>query len=60
MFLADGEAGFQAVCHSHLRVGPRTAGDGFRIKAAGQVPPRAELDAAAADIRKSTETGSGQ
>jgi len=52
LFLADGEAAFQEVFHVHLHVLPRTAGDGFRIKAARHRPAREELDLAAAKVRQ--------
>jgi histidine triad (HIT) family protein len=53
LFLADGEAAFQEVFHTHLHVFPRFAGDSFRISADWSVnPPRQELDAIAAQIRE--------
>jgi histidine triad (HIT) family protein len=52
LFLADGEAAFQEVFHTHLHVFPRFAGDTFRIDADWSVtPPRAELDEIAAQVR---------
>jgi histidine triad (HIT) family protein len=52
LFLADGEAAFQEVFHVHLHVLPRFQGDTFKINADWSVhPPRAELDAVAAQIR---------
>ena len=51
MFLADGEAAFQEVFHVHLHVFPRTPGDGFRIDADWRQRDRAELDAAAEQVR---------
>lgn len=52
LFLADGEAAFQEVFHTHLHVFPRFAGDTFRISADWSVSPsRAELAAHAAKIR---------
>ncbi len=50
LFLADGEAAFQEVFHSHLHVIPRFRGDGFRIKAIRTRPNRAELDRTAEKI----------
>ena len=52
LFLADGEVAGQEVCHVHLHVLPRTAGDGFDLRASFSTPGRAELDAAAARIRR--------
>ena len=51
LFLADGEAAFQEVFHVHLHVIPRTAGDGFRIRARPRHPARAELDSVAGRVR---------
>ena len=52
LFLADGEAAFPEVFHLHLHVFPRFTGDSFRIVADwSNHPPRAELDAVAAQIR---------
>ena len=51
LFLADGEAAFQEVFHVHLHVIPRTAGDGFRIRAKWRRPARAELDSVAGRVR---------
>jgi histidine triad (HIT) family protein len=51
MFLADGEAAFQEVFHVHLHVFPRTPDDGFRIDADWRRRDRAELDAAAEQVR---------
>src|ERR671913_1597517 len=49
LFLADGEAAFQEVFHTHLHVFPRFAGASFRIDADwSNRPPREELDAIAA------------
>ena len=54
LFLADGEAAFQEVFHTHLHVFPRFAGDTFRISADWSLtPPREELDRLAALIRGS-------
>jgi histidine triad (HIT) family protein len=52
MLLADGEAAFQEVFHVHLHVFPRTPGDGFRIEADWRQRDRAELDAAAEQVRR--------
>src|SRR5215213_2053188 len=52
LFLADGEAAFQEVFHTHLHVIPRLAGVAFRIDADWSVTPsRAELDEIAAQVR---------
>jgi histidine triad (HIT) family protein len=51
LFLADGEVAFQEVFHVHLHVFPRTPGDGFRLDANWQSPPRSELDESAAQVR---------
>ena len=52
LFLADGEAAFQEVFHTHLHVFPRFAGDTFRIDADWSImPSRAELDDVAAQVR---------
>jgi histidine triad (HIT) family protein len=51
MFLADGEAAFQEVFHVHLHVFPRMPDDGFRIDADWRQRDRAELDAAAEQVR---------
>lgn len=54
LFLADGEAAFQEVFHTHLHVFPRIAGDGFTIGAtawADPKPTRDALEANAAAIR---------
>ncbi len=59
LFLADGEAAFQEVCHVHLHVLPRTHGDGFRINAAWRRPGRRELDVAAAQVRQAIRMLSG-
>jgi histidine triad (HIT) family protein len=53
--LADGEAGDQEVPHVHLHVFPRFEGDGFGLRfgpAYTTLPPRAELDAVATEIRR--------
>ena len=53
VFLADGEAAGQEVCHVHLHVIPRFAGDGFGLTfgpSYGQPVPRERLDRDAAAI----------
>ena len=52
LFLADGEAAWQTVCHVHLHVIPRWGRpDGLRLIAKGRRrPDRTELDRVAADI----------
>lgn len=50
-FLADGEAAFQEVFHSHLHVFPRFKGDPFKIDADWSFKPtREELDEVAKRI----------
>jgi histidine triad (HIT) family protein len=54
LLLADGEAAGQEVFHVHLHVVPRVPGDGFGFKFSPNyfvLPPRAELDRVAADLR---------
>jgi histidine triad (HIT) family protein len=52
LFLADGEAAFQEVFHTHLHVIPRFVGDTFRIDADWSITPsRAEFDEIAAQVR---------
>ena len=54
LFLADGEAAFQDVFHTHLHVVPRVPGDGFTIEASawsGPKPSRDSLEANAEAIR---------
>jgi diadenosine tetraphosphate (Ap4A) HIT family hydrolase len=51
LFLADGEAAFQEVFHVHLHVIPRTAGDGFQVRAKWGHPSRAELESVAEQVR---------
>ncbi len=54
-FLADGEAAGQEVFHVHLHVFPRFEGDGFGFRFREEyfeLPPRKELDMAAAAIRE--------
>ena len=52
LFLADGEAAFQEVFHTHLHVIPRFVGDTFRIDADWSITPsRPELDEIAAQVR---------
>jgi histidine triad (HIT) family protein len=61
LFLADGEAAFQEVFHTHLHVIPRFVGDTFRIDADWTITPsRAELDEIAAQVRRDTEAGAGE
>lgn len=61
LFLADGEAAFQEVFHTHLHVFPRFAGDSFRIDADwSNTPSRAELDEIAAQVRAADERGVGR
>lgn len=58
LFLADGEAAGQEVCHVHLHVIPRFRGDGFGFRFGpdyGFVPERDNLDQTAAAIRKALE-----
>lgn len=53
LFYADGAAALQEVFHAHLHVFPRHPDDGFAIEARwGTNPPREELDATAASIRR--------
>ncbi|HEY2205691.1 MAG TPA: HIT family protein [Pseudonocardia sp.] len=52
LFMADGIAAGQEVEHVHLHVLPRVARDGaVRISARWSLPPRAELDATAGQVR---------
>lgn len=51
LFLADGVAAGQEVCHVHLHVIPRFPGDGFGIRADWRVRERDELDATAEIVR---------
>ena len=54
LFLADGEAAFQDVFHTHLHVFPRFKGDDFKINADWSVnPPQTELDQIAQKINDS-------
>ena len=58
LFLADGEAAFQEVFHTHLHVIPRFVGDTFRIDADWSVTPsRAELDDVTARVRLGLGSG---
>jgi histidine triad (HIT) family protein len=60
LFLADGEAAFQEVFHTHLHVIPRFVGDTFRIDADwSNTPSRAELDDVATRIRLGHESQAG-
>jgi histidine triad (HIT) family protein len=61
LFLADGEAAFQEVFHTHLHVFPRVPGDGFTIGATAwsrRNPSREVLDANAVAIRTALSSGS--
>jgi histidine triad (HIT) family protein len=61
LFMADGEAAFQEVFHTHLHVVPRVQGDGFTIGAtawSGPRPSREALDANAEAIRSALSSGS--
>jgi histidine triad (HIT) family protein len=61
LFLADGEAAFQEVFHTHLHVIPRFVGDTFRIDADwSNTPSRAELDDVATRIRLGHESQAGE
>jgi histidine triad (HIT) family protein len=61
LFLADGEAAFQEIFHTHLHVIPRFVGDTFRIDADWSVTPsRAELDEVATRIRLGYERRAGE
>ena len=51
LFLADGAVAGQEVFHVHLHVIPRTAGDGFGLRAQPSTPGHGELAAAAERIR---------
>ena len=60
LFLADGEAAFQEVFHTHFHVIPRFAGDTFRVDADWSITPsRTELDEIAAQVRAAHESGVG-
>lgn len=50
-FLADGAVAGQEIFHVHLHVLPRWKGDGFRLRFSSGAPSRADLDAAATEIR---------
>lgn len=61
LFLADGEAAFQEVFHVHMHVFPRFKGDTFRLSADwSQRPPREQLDAIAAQIRRADASLHGE
>lgn len=51
-FLADGEAAFQTVFHTHLHVFPRVEGDGFRLDVAWRERTREQLDDDADHVRR--------
>ncbi len=51
LFLADGEAAFQEILHTHLHVFPRFDGDSFRIDADWQRRSLADLEESANQIR---------
>jgi histidine triad (HIT) family protein len=54
LFLADGAAAWQTVFHIHTHVIPRWGRvDGMRLHASQGTPPRAELDALAAQLASS-------
>ena len=60
LFLADGEAAFQDLFHTHLHVVPRVPGDGFTIEVtawSGPKPSRDALDANAEAIRRALGPG---
>jgi len=44
LLLADGEAAFQEVFHTHLHVVPRVPGDGFTIRASAWSDPKPSRD----------------
>ncbi len=55
-WLADGEAAFQDVFHTHLHCFPRYKGDGFGLKLPDNykdLPSHGELDQIAQEIKKS-------
>ena len=51
LFLADGEAAFQEIFHTHLHVFPRFKGDNFRIEADWQRRSLTELEESANQLR---------
>lgn len=60
LFLADGEAAFQEVFHTHLHVFPRVSGDGFTIDATAWSAPKPSeeiLETNAEAIRMALSSG---
>jgi diadenosine tetraphosphate (Ap4A) HIT family hydrolase len=57
LFLADGAAAMQEIFHAHLHVFPRYRGDGFGLRFGPHYTerPRAELEDAAARIRRALD-----
>lgn len=56
LFLADGVAAGQEVFHVHLHLVPRTADDGFGLRARAQSPNRTVLDNTAVALRSAVES----
>lgn len=57
-FLADGEAAFQEVFHTHLHCFPRYEGDGFGLAFSQEYnnkPPRSQLEQVAEDLKANLE-----